>query len=126
MKEENKDGLSRRKFMQAGGLIAAAAAIPKQLKASTNEITGSAVSPEEDFLQYIDPTIGNIAPLLNTNRPVVHLPNQMVRTHPRRQDYLDDQITGFPLLSLNVITHKLFFQFARQKAVWTIRRGTIV
>jgi alpha-1,2-mannosidase, putative len=111
MKEENKDRLSRRKFMQAGGLIAAAAAIPKQLKASadkTNELEITAPA-EEDFLKYIDPTIGNIAPLLNTNRPVVHLPNQMVRTHPRRQDYLDDQITGFPLLSLNVITPQTIF-----------------
>ncbi|HWZ34714.1 MAG TPA: glycoside hydrolase domain-containing protein, partial [Mucilaginibacter sp.] len=111
MREENEDRLSRRKFMQAGGLIAAAAAIPAQLKASTDKATAEelAASPEEDLLQYIDPLIGNIAPLLNTNRPVVHLPNQMVRTHPRRQDYLDDQITGFPLLSLNVITPQTVF-----------------
>jgi len=60
-------------------------------------------------LQYIDPIIGNIAPLLNTNRPVVHLPNQMVRTFPRRQDYTDDQITGFPLLALNIITPQVIF-----------------
>jgi len=111
MKEENKDGLSRRKFMQTGGLIAAAAVIPTQLKASTEKVIAGETEtpPEEDFLQYIDPLIGNIAPLLNTNRPVVHLPNQMVRTHPRRQDYLDDQITGFPLLSLNVITPQTIF-----------------
>jgi hypothetical protein len=29
--------------------------------------------------RYIDPTIGNVAPLLNANRPIVHLPNQMIR-----------------------------------------------
>ncbi|WP_214070787.1 GH92 family glycosyl hydrolase [Mucilaginibacter sp. dw_454] len=111
MKEKPKDGLSRRKFMQAGGIIAAATVIPTQLKASADKITDPVpASPaEDDFLEYIDPIIGNIAPLLNTNRPVVHLPNQMVRTHPRRQDYLDDQITGFPLLSLNVITPQTIF-----------------
>jgi predicted alpha-1,2-mannosidase len=108
MKEEPKDGISRRKFMQAGGVIAATAVIPINLNAAA-EIPGNNTPVEEDYLQYIDPTIGNIAPLLNTNRPVVHLPNQMVRTHPRRQDYLDDQVSGFPLLSLNVITPQYIF-----------------
>ncbi len=60
-------------------------------------------------LKYIDPTIGNVAPLLNTNRPMVHLPNQMVRMYPKRQDHLDMQITDFPLLSLNMITPQMVF-----------------
>ena len=60
-------------------------------------------------LRYIDPTIGNVAPLLNTNRPMVHLPNQMVRMYPKRQDHLDMQITDFPLLSLNMITPQMVF-----------------
>ncbi|MGI8638171.1 MAG: glycoside hydrolase domain-containing protein, partial [Segetibacter sp.] len=60
-------------------------------------------------LKYIDPTIGNVAPLLNTNRPVVHLPNQMVRMFPKRQDHLDMQITDFPLLALNIITPQMVF-----------------
>ena len=64
---------------------------------------------ETSFLHYIDPTIGNVAPLLNTNRPVVHLPNQMIRVCPIRQDYLDDQITAFPLTALNVITPQYVF-----------------
>ena len=55
-------------------------------------------------LNYIDPTIGNVAPLLNTNRPVVHLPNQMVRMFPKRQDHLDMQITDFPMMALKLIT----------------------
>ena len=66
-------------------------------------------SQEESNLRYIDPTIGNIAPLLNTNRPVVHLPNQMIRVFPTKQDYLDDQITAFPMLALNVITPQVIF-----------------
>ncbi|MDB5004033.1 MAG: alpha-mannosidase [Mucilaginibacter sp.] len=109
MNEEQKDGISRRKFMQAGGMIAATAIVPAGLNTATNKPIEGLPPVEEDYLQYIDPTIGNIAPLLNTNRPVVHLPNQMVRTHPRRQDYLDDQVSGFPLLSLNVITPQVIF-----------------
>ena len=60
-------------------------------------------------VSYIDPTIGNVAPLLNSNRPVVHLPNQMVRMFPKRQDHLDMQITDFPLLATNIITPQMVF-----------------
>ncbi|HEY8915726.1 MAG TPA: GH92 family glycosyl hydrolase [Chitinophaga sp.] len=60
-------------------------------------------------IEYVDPTIGNVAPLLNPNRPVVHLPNQMVRVFPNRKDHLDDQITDFPLLAQNVITPQMVF-----------------
>ena len=58
---------------------------------------------------YIDPTIGNVAPMLNSNRPLVHLPNQLIRVCPIRQDYLDDQITAFPLTALNIITPQYVF-----------------
>jgi predicted alpha-1,2-mannosidase len=115
--EEAKGGISRRKFVQAGSLIAATAIIPADIK---NTVSDPVIDPvEEDYLQYIDPIIGNIAPLLNTNRPVVHLPNQMVRTFPRRQDYTDDQITGFPLLALNVITPQLIFSVKPGKGTIT-------
>jgi predicted alpha-1,2-mannosidase len=60
-------------------------------------------------VDYIDPTIGNVAPLLNTNRPVVQLPNQMVRVFPKRQDHLDMQITDFPMLATNIITPQMVF-----------------
>lgn len=68
-----------------------------------------AVAQEEQLLDYIDPSIGNIAPLLNPNRPVVHLPNQMVRVFPTRHDHLDMQITAFPMTTLNVITPQYLF-----------------
>jgi predicted alpha-1,2-mannosidase len=120
MEENQKGGISRRMFMQAGGVIAATAVIPAKVKAAADNVSEDVVKDiEEDYLQYIDPTIGNIAPLLNTNRPVVHLPNQMVRTHPRRQDYLDDQISGFPLLSLNVITPQVIFSVRPAKGTIT-------
>ncbi|GAB3967075.1 GH92 family glycosyl hydrolase [Spirosoma terrae] len=66
-------------------------------------------------LQYIDPTIGNVAPLLNTNRPIAHLPNQMVRMFPRRQDHLDMQITDFPMLAQNIITPQMIFSIKPAK-----------
>jgi len=64
---------------------------------------------ENTNVRYIDPTIGNVAPLLNPNRPVVNLPNQMVRVFPIRYDHLDLQITGFPLAALNIITPQVVF-----------------
>jgi len=64
---------------------------------------------EKSGLDYIDPFIGNVAPLLNSNRPVVQLPNQMVRVFPRRQDHLDMQITDFPMLATNIITPQTVF-----------------
>ena len=64
---------------------------------------------ENSNVKYIDPTIGNVSPLLNTNRPVVQLPNQAVRMFPLRYDHLDLQITGFPLLALNIITPQTIF-----------------
>jgi putative alpha-1,2-mannosidase len=60
-------------------------------------------------VNYIDPTIGNIAPFYNTNRPVVQVPNQMIRMFPKRQDHLDMQITDFPMTSLNIITPQVIF-----------------
>src|SRR6266702_3320685 len=43
-------------------------------------------------LDYIDPTIGNMGQLLEPTRPTAHLPNQLIRFTPQRNDYLDDQI----------------------------------
>ncbi len=48
-------------------------------------------------LDYVDPHIGGVGHLLIPTRPNVQIPNQMVRMHPIRADYLDDQISFFPL-----------------------------
>lgn len=72
-------------------------------------LPNKARSQEKTNLKYIDPTIGNVAPLLNSNRPVVHLPNKMIRVFPMRYDHLDLQITGFPLLAYNIITPQVIF-----------------
>ncbi len=49
------------------------------------------------LVDFVDPTIGNVGHLLQPTRPTVQLPNQMIRMHPQRADYLDDQIDYFPL-----------------------------
>ena len=46
---------------------------------------------------YVDPTIGNVAKLLVPTYPTYHLPNQMIRMIPISDNYIDDQITAFPL-----------------------------
>ncbi len=56
-----------------------------------------------DPLQYVDPNIGGVAPILVPTRPTVQLPNQPIRMYPNREDYLDDQITSFPL---SMISHR--------------------
>ncbi|WP_184543745.1 GH92 family glycosyl hydrolase [Mucilaginibacter sp. FT3.2] len=55
-------------------------------------------------LNYIDPRIGNVGQLLEPTRPTMHLPNQMIRMYPKRADYIDDQISSFPL---NMVSHRL-------------------
>ncbi|MDN3580738.1 GH92 family glycosyl hydrolase [Mucilaginibacter flavus] len=60
-------------------------------------------------LKYIDPRIGNVGQLLEPTRPTMHLPNQMIRMYPKRADYIDDQISSFPL---NMVSHRLGEVFA--------------
>lgn len=62
-----------------------------------------------DNLKYIDPRIGNVGALLEPTRPTVNLPNQMIRVYPNRADYIDDQISSFPL---NMVSHRLGEVFA--------------
>ncbi|MBU6410799.1 MAG: hypothetical protein KGR98_10480 [Verrucomicrobia bacterium] len=55
-------------------------------------------------VEYVDPSIGSVAQLLEPTRPTVSLPNSMVRVYPVRRDGLDDQIHSFPL---TIISHRL-------------------
>jgi predicted alpha-1,2-mannosidase len=72
-----------------------------QDKPSENEGSGN--------LKYVDPRIGNVGFLLQPTRPTVQLPNQMIRMYPERADYIDDQISSFPL---NIVSHRLGEVFA--------------
>ncbi len=76
--------------------------------------SGFAVAQEKTYagagnLKYVDPQIGNVGHLLQPTRPTVQLPNQMIRMFPLRKDYMDDQISSFPL---NVVSHRLGEVFA--------------
>lgn len=68
-----------------------------------------AQTPTDVDLSYIDPRIGNVGQLLEPTRPTMHLPNQMIRMYPKRADYMDDQISSFPL---NMVSHRLGEVFA--------------
>jgi predicted alpha-1,2-mannosidase len=68
----------------------------------------------EGNLKYIDPSIGNVGHLLEPTRPTVQLPNQLMRMYPIRKDYIDDQISGFPLL---IVSHRLGQAFSIKPSV---------
>ena len=59
-------------------------------------------------IDYVDPYIGGMGYLLHPTRPNVQLPNQMIRMHPMRADYLDDQISFFPLTMISNRKGELF------------------
>ena len=58
----------------------------------------------QDKTDCINMAIGNVGQLLQPTRPTVHLPNQMVRMYPVRADYMDDQISWFPM---SIISHRI-------------------
>lgn len=62
----------------------------------------------ESLTQYVDPTIGNVSVLLQPTRPTAQLPNQSIRMHPVRADYIDDQISFFPLTMASHRNGELF------------------
>ncbi|MFD2147407.1 hypothetical protein [Mucilaginibacter antarcticus] len=71
-----------------------------QQKAKVNALTP---------LDYVDPTIGGSGIVLQPTRPLVHLPNSMLRVFPMKQDELDDQVMFFPL---NVVSHRVEYAFS--------------
>lgn len=60
-------------------------------------------------LAAVDPTIGGVGLILEPTRPLVHLPNSMLRTYPLKKDQLDNQVQGFPL---TVISHRIGSAFS--------------
>ncbi len=71
-------------------------------------------------IDLIDPTIGNVGQLLEPTRPTVQLPNQMIRFTPQRKDFMDDQISDFPL---NVVSHRLGQVFSIKPAVGALSQS---
>lgn len=62
------------------------------------------IAQKKEVVDYVKPTIGGVGLILEPTRPLVHLPNSMLRVHPFKADELDDQLSGFPL---TVITHRV-------------------
>lgn len=59
-------------------------------------------------VEFVDPTIGNVALLLAPTRPTVYLPHSMVRMYPLRADAMDDRIQAFPLTISSHRDNELF------------------
>src|ERR1700680_4759076 len=81
------------------------------------DILRDTLAAEKQNIDYVDPTIGNVAQLLEPTRPTAHLPNQVIRVYPIRKDYLDDQISSFPLTA---VSHRLGEVFSIKPALGTI------
>lgn len=71
-------------------------------------INGSA-QDKSKVLSYLHPEIGGVGQMLEPTRPTMQLPNEMMRMTPIRKDYLDDQISSFPLL---LVSHRMGQVFA--------------
>ncbi|MBQ9668424.1 MAG: GH92 family glycosyl hydrolase [Prevotella sp.] len=52
-----------------------------------------------DYVDYVNPMMGNISHLLVPTFPTVHLPNSMLRVVPERADYTADLLHGLPLIT---------------------------
>jgi len=86
-------------------------ALPDVLLGQDGKTPGQEQSPE---VKYIDPRIGNVGQLLEPTRPLVHLPNQVIRMAPDRKDHFDDQITSFPL---TIVSHRLGQVFSLKPSI---------
>jgi predicted alpha-1,2-mannosidase len=83
----------------------------------TKIFAGDSIPSAKQNIDYIDPTIGNVGQLLEPTRPTMHLPNQLIRVIPQRKDYLDDQISSFPL---TIVSHRLGQVFAIKPSIQKI------
>jgi predicted alpha-1,2-mannosidase len=84
------------------------------MSVSYGQYGGEPESHKGSNLEYIDPRIGNVGALLQPTRPTVQVPNQLIRMYPQRADYIDDQISSFPL---TIVSHRLGEVFAIKPSV---------
>lgn len=52
---------------------------------------------EKEYVDYVNPYIGNISHLLVPTYPTVHLPNSMMRMMPGKVDFTSDRLSSMPL-----------------------------
>ncbi len=76
---------------------------------------------QKSVVDYVDPTIGSVGLILEPTRPLMHLPNSMVRVFPSRKDQLDDQISYFPL---TISSHRQPSVFALMSHTGNIDKST--
>ncbi len=66
---------------------------------SVNMLKGfSQAKMTKDYVDYVNPYMGNISHLLVPTYPTVHLPNSLLRVYPERGDYTSDRLFGLPLI----------------------------
>lgn len=56
---------------------------------------------QKDYVDYVNPYMGNISHLLVPTFPTVHLPNSMLRVYPERGDYTANKVNGLPVITTN-------------------------
>ena len=56
---------------------------------------------QKDYVDYVNPYIGNISHLLVPTFPTVQLPNSMLRVYPERSDYTSEVVNGLPIVVTN-------------------------
>jgi predicted alpha-1,2-mannosidase len=61
-------------------------------------ITFSCKEKQTGPVDYVNPSIGGISPLLQTTVPLVDLPNSMMRVHRLPGRYLSERVSGFPFI----------------------------
>lgn len=93
----NKISKSLRRAMQSAGCIALAGAFGLGLTGC--QTNGAEVGT--DWVQYVNPYMGNISHLLVPTFPTVQLPNSMLRVYPERADYTSDMLNGLPVIVTN-------------------------
>lgn len=63
-----------------------------------NLILGSCSVKSTDPVDYVNPAIGGMPPLLQPTVPLISLPNSMMRIHRLPGNYQAEKISGFPFL----------------------------
>ena len=56
---------------------------------------------QKEYVDYVNPYIGNISHLLVPTYPTIQLPNSMLRVYPGRSDYTSEKVNGLPVVVTN-------------------------